>query len=119
MQDQDWEIILLNKEPNKQFKTRKNEQTENNTKNFQTSAKKDEVVIKKPSINFQQAMQQGRMTNKMSQKELALKMGVNINTIVNYEKGKEIPTNLFISKLEKLFNVPLPRIKACKTKTVE
>jgi len=108
MQDQDWEIIILNKETNKQIKTRKNEQTENNTK---------DIVIKKPSINFQQAMQQGRMTNKMTQKELALKMGVNINTIVNYEKGKEIPTNLFISKLEKLFNVPLPRIKACKTKT--
>jgi ribosome-binding protein aMBF1 (putative translation factor) len=105
---QDWEVVVLNKNV-----------TNNNNKNVNNVKKMDEVINKKPSINFQQAMQQARMTNKMSQKDLALKMGVNVNTIINYEKGKEIPTNLFISKLETLFKVPLPRIKAIKTKMVE
>uniref|UniRef100_A0A6C0EU43 HTH cro/C1-type domain-containing protein n=1 Tax=viral metagenome TaxID=1070528 RepID=A0A6C0EU43_9ZZZZ len=104
---QDWEVVVLNKD-----KKRQNDTSFTNVKN-------DDIINKKPSINFQQAMQQARMTNKMSQKDLALKMGVNVNTIVNYEKGKEIPTNLFISKLETLFKIPLPRIKAIKTKTVE
>jgi len=104
---QDWEVVVLNKD-----KKRQNDTSFTNVKN-------DDIINKKPSINFQQAMQQARMTNKMSQKDLALKMGVNVNTIINYEKGKEIPTNLFISKLETLFKIPLPRIKAIKTKTVE
>ena len=104
---QDWEVVVLNKDKKRQNDT------------SVTSVKNDDVINKKPSINFQQAMQQARMTNKMSQKDLALKMGVNVNTIINYEKGKEIPTNLFISKLETLFKVPLPRIKAIKIKTVE
>lgn len=104
---QDWEVVVLNKD-----KKRQNDTSIKSVKN-------DDVINKKPSINFQQAMQQARMTNKMSQKDLALKMGVNVNTIINYEKGKEIPTNLFISKLETLFKVPLPRIKAIKIKTVE
>ena len=104
---QDWEVVVLNKD----IKKRQND--------LPSIKKNDDVINKKPSINFQQAMQQARMTNKMSQKDLALKMGVNVNTIINYEKGKEIPTNLFISKLETLFKVPLPRIKAIKIKTVE
>ena len=102
---QDWDVVVLTK-------------NDKQNTNIQVS-KKNEVIVKKPSINFQQAMQQARLANKMSQKELALKMGVNVNTIVNYEKGKEIPTNLFISKLETLFKIPLPRIKAIKTKTVD
>ena len=104
---QDWEVVVLNKDKKRQNVT------------SVTNKKNDDIINKKPSINFQQAMQQARMTNKMSQKDLALKMGVNVNTIINYEKGKEIPTNLFISKLETLFKVPLPRIKAIKIKTVE
>ena len=72
---------------------------------------KDSVVLKEPSLDFQKALQQARMANKMSQKDLALKLGMNLNTMVNYEKGKEIPTNLIISKLEKLLNTKLPRIQ--------
>jgi hypothetical protein len=36
---------------------------------------------------------------------------MNLNTMVNYEKGKEVPTNLIISKLEKILNTKLPRIQ--------
>ena len=38
-------------------------------------------------------------------------MNVQIQTIVNYENGKAIPNNLFISNLEKKLNVKLPRVK--------
>ena len=72
---------------------------------------RDKVVLKEPSLDFQKALQQARMANKMSQKDLALKLGMNLNTMVNYEKGKEIPTNLIISKLEKILNTKLPRIQ--------
>jgi len=105
---QDWEQVILTK-PNTNIN--KNQcKNENKNKKFNDIT----ITIKKPSITFQTAMQQGRVNNKMSQKDVALKMGVNINTIINYEKGKEIPTNLFISKLEKLFNMKMPRISKIK-----
>ena len=104
---QDWEPVVLTKpKPNKTVN--KECKNECQSKNF------NDITIKKPSITFQNAMQQGRINNKMTQKDVALKMGVNINTIINYEKGKEIPTNLFISKLEKLFNMKMPRISKIK-----
>jgi ribosome-binding protein aMBF1 (putative translation factor) len=92
---QDWEPVILKKEK----------------KEIVVTPKVDKVTIKEPSLDFQKALQQARMTNKMSQKDLALKLGMNLNTMVNYEKGKEVPTNLIISKLEKILNTKLPRIQ--------
>ena len=106
---QDWEQVILTKNKPKTNVNKTNQPNQSNQLNFN-----DITTIKKPSITFQNAMQQGRINNKMSQKDIALKMGVNVNTIINYEKGKEIPTNLFISKLEKLFNMKMPRISKIK-----
>ena len=94
---QDWETVILKKtEPPKEVKEKINQ---------------DKIILKEPSLDFQKALQQSRMVNKLSQKELALKLGMNVNTMINYEKGKEIPTNLIISKLEKILNTKLPRIQ--------
>ena len=94
---QDWDTVILKKpELPKEVKEKINQ---------------DKVVLKEPSLDFQKALQQSRMINKLSQKELALKLGMNVNTMINYEKGKEIPTNLIISKLEKILNTKLPRIQ--------
>lgn len=97
---QDWETVVLKKSdiPDKGKET-------------QIKELKDKVTLKEPSLDFQKALQQARMVNKMSQKDLALKLGMNLNTMVNYEKGKEVPTNLIISKLEKILNTKLPRIQ--------
>ena len=97
---QDWETVILKKSdiPGKQ-------ETQKEIKD------KDKVTLKEPSLDFQKALQNARLVNKMSQKDLALKLGMNLNTMVNYEKGKEVPTNLIISKLEKILNTKLPRIQ--------
>ena len=95
---QDWETVVLKKEP-KEIKETKSQKSH------------DVVILKEPSLDFQKALQQARLVNKISQKELALKLGMNLNTMINYEKGKEIPTNLIISKLEKILNTKLPRIQ--------
>ena len=94
---QDWEPVVLKKDIPKEKEI--------------IVKDRDKVVLKEPSLDFQKALQQARMANKMSQKDLALKLGMNLNTMVNYEKGKEIPTNLIISKLEKILNTKLPRIQ--------
>ena len=97
---QDWETVVLKKShiPDKGKET-------------PLAQVKDKITLKEPSLDFQKALQQARMVNKMSQKDLALKLGMNLNTMVNYEKGKEVPTNLIISKLEKILNTKLPRIQ--------
>jgi ribosome-binding protein aMBF1 (putative translation factor) len=95
---QDWETVILKKETKE-------------TKEIKKDYNPDKITLKEPSLDFQKALQQARLVNKMSQKELALKLGMNLNTMVNYEKGKEIPTNLIISKLEKILNTKLPRIQ--------
>jgi len=97
---QDWEPVVLKKE-----------KKETPIVTPIVTPKVDKVKLKEPSLDFQKALQQARMANKMSQKDLALKLGMNLNTMVNYEKGKEVPTNLIISKLEKLLNTKLPRIQ--------
>jgi|LauGreDrversion4_2_1035121.scaffolds.fasta_scaffold2270508_1 ribosome-binding protein aMBF1 (putative translation factor) len=96
---QDWEPVVLKKSD---IKTSENKK--------EPVKDRDKVTLKEPSLDFQKALQQARMVNKMSQKDLALKLGMNLNTMVNYEKGKEVPTNLIISKLEKILNTKLPRI---------
>ena len=104
-QFQDWEPVVLKKMDTDKEREKMKLNKEPQPKN------KDSVVLKEPSLDFQKALQQARMVNKMSQKDLALKLGMNLNTMVNYEKGKEIPTNLIISKLEKILNTKLPRIQ--------
>ena len=104
-QFQDWEPVILKKSD-----TDKEREIMKINKEIQPK-NKDSVVLKEPSLDFQKELQQSRMSNKMSQKDLALKLGMNLNTMVNYEKGKEIPTNLIISKLEKILNTKLPRIQ--------
>jgi ribosome-binding protein aMBF1 (putative translation factor) len=70
--------------------------------------------IKEPAqrvmtVTLQNAIKQGRLNIKMSQKELAQKLNVDISIIIDYENGKAIPNNAFISRIEKALNTTLPR----------
>ena len=53
----------------------------------------------------------------MSQKDVAQKLNVKTNLIMDYESGKSAPNNSFISKLEKIYNTKLPRITKTKINT--
>ena len=91
---QDWEPVILKKE----------------TKDKTTQTHRDEVVIREMTHSIQKAIQQARLACKMSQKELATKLQVQPSIITDYENGKAVPNNLFISKLEKALNTK-PRAK--------
>jgi putative transcription factor len=92
---QDWEPVILTK-PSKD----KPNQSHN-----------DEPVVREMTYSIQKAIQQARLACKMSQKELATKLQVQISVINDYENGKAVPNNLFISKIEKALNTKLPRAK--------
>jgi ribosome-binding protein aMBF1 (putative translation factor) len=102
MAHQDWETVILKKpeimieKPNK------------------PSIEKDPgevIVLPKIDVELKKAIQQARMNQKLSQKELSSKMNIPLSTINGYENGTVIPNNAFIAKLEKVLNTKLPRIK--------
>ena len=103
---QDWETIVLKKQVS-QPTANKNIQDPN-------KCKKDENDIEKPkkvSNELKIAIQQARANNKLSQKQLASMMCCQPSLINQYENGKAIPNNSFISKLEQKLKTKLPRIK--------
>jgi ribosome-binding protein aMBF1 (putative translation factor) len=97
---QDWEPVVWKKEYN----------------NIQ-SIKEKEPAQRAMTVTLQNAIKQARMNAKMSQKDLAVQLCVTVNIIIEYENGKAIPNNAFISKIEKALNTKLPRAPK-KTKII-
>jgi ribosome-binding protein aMBF1 (putative translation factor) len=89
---QDWEPVILKKK-------------EVNTK----STVQNDVAVREMSFSIQKAIQQSRLQCKMSQKELAKKLNVDIGIIISYENGKAVPNNAFIAKIEAVLSTKLPR----------
>lgn len=107
---QDWETVILRKPI--QISNKSNKKQINNRTNNQKKLEGDEIVKpKKIDLNLKQSIQNARINKKLSQKQLASQMGVNVQIINSYETGKAIPNNNFISKIEKILNTKLPRVK--------
>lgn len=102
---QDWDTVVLKKHTppkgNALYKSsfpKKNEDCDSNK-------------LLKITNELKLSIQQARVNKKLSQKQLANLLGCQQTVINQYENGKAIPNNHFISKLERILNVKLPRIK--------
>lgn len=106
---QDWEqVILVKPKPTTEPSTSQSSKQSQPKKLRQLDG--DEIVVPiKSSFELKKAIQQARISKKISQKELASSMNVPVQTIVSYENGKAIPNNGFIAKLENKLQVKLPR----------
>ena len=102
---QDWKPVVLKKKTI----NIKNENI-SNKKNIEN----DVIKINKTTLELKKAMQQARLSCKMSQKDVAQKMNVKTNLIVDYESGKLAPSNSFLSKMERIYNIKLPRATKVK-----
>lgn len=58
---------------------------------------------------LKKAIMQARNAKKMSQKDLAQKLGCDAKTVQEYESGKAIPNNGLIAKMERELGAKLPR----------
>jgi ribosome-binding protein aMBF1 (putative translation factor) len=106
MNNQDWETVFMTK-------------TKEKTPQPQTGPKQpvdthQAEPLPKVTIELKNAIQQARLSKKLSQKDLAQQMNVAISVINDYEKGTAIPNNSFIAKLEKILGTKLPRVKKIK-----
>jgi ribosome-binding protein aMBF1 (putative translation factor) len=92
MNGQDWEPVVWKKE-----------------QTAKPIVKDKEQAPRVMTVSIQNAIKQARLNIKMSQKELAQKLNVDIGIVIDYENGKAIPNNAFISKIERALNTTLPR----------
>jgi putative transcription factor len=67
------------------------------------------AAVREMSFSIQKAIQQARLQCKMSQKELAKKLNIDLSIIISYENGKAVPNNAFIARIENILNTKLPR----------
>ena len=104
---QDWNPIVLMKP--KSLKSTSG--IPQRTKEQKLDHSNDIIVPKKINLNLKKAIQQARLANKISQKDLATKLNVPLQTIVQYENGKAIPNNKFIRNMEVILKTKLPRVK--------
>jgi putative transcription factor len=69
----------------------------------------DELKHNRVDKSLSNAIQQGRMAKKMTQKELATVINEKPQVIAEYESGKAIPNGQIIVKIEKALGCKLPR----------
>ena len=102
MDGQDWNTVVLTNKP----------KTVNKFVNNSPKPEQD-IKIEVPK-NLQQLISQGRTTKNLTQKQLSTQLGIAVQVLSRWETGKEIPSNVDISKIEKVLCVKLPRTKKIK-----
>jgi len=110
---QDWDTVILKKN----HSTNTPQVNKDSQSDKSISSKEDDNIIEKPlkiTTELKLAIQKARVSNKLSQKQLASLMCCQPSLINQYESGKAIPNNSFISKLEQKLKTKLPRSKKKK-----
>jgi ribosome-binding protein aMBF1 (putative translation factor) len=107
---QDWETVVLTKA----IKIEQKGPAEVKPKAPEVF-REDIKALPKVDVSLQQAIQQARLTKKMSQKDLAQRLNQPLALIQQYENGTvTLPNNQFIANLEKVLQTKLPRVQKPK-----
>ena len=106
MEHQDWNPVVFKKQVKKKQVNLKSQ----SVKKLEDDAN-DDFAHKKITLDLKLAIQQARNSRQMTQKQLANQMNLPVSMIINYENGKAIPNNRFISNLERVLQTKLPRVK--------
>ena len=114
MEHQDWEPVIFHNPKKEKYENEKKKSSSapvisKKTKELMNT--NDVVLPPKISAEFKKTMQSARNSQKISQKQLANLLQVPTKTIMDYENGKAIPNNQFISRMEKILKTKLPRCK--------
>ena len=108
MDCQDWKDVVINK---KTLKKKKISQNETKQKERKLENETEQFIHKKLDVSFKKAIQQARLSQKITQKDLATKLNVKPSVVNSYENGTCIPNNQFIANIEKILRCKLPRSK--------
>jgi len=129
--DQDWNSVVLKKNPNAKPKTahglaeakatgavevqKKFDAGTNKTAHVPKNAAKIDAETEDfhhahVTLEFKLALQKARLAKKWSQADLAKQLAVKQSVINDYESGKAIPDGSLISKMNRVLGVVLPKI---------
>jgi putative transcription factor len=116
---QDWENITFKKKnptSSKDAKAREfgvnKERISNKNKAYknETDMRKvenEEIKINKIDIKMSKLIQRARFDSKISQKDLANKLNLQVSVIQNYENGKAVPNKNLLFKMGKILKMHL------------
>ncbi len=62
------------------------------------------------SKNFTPTLKQARELKRLTQAEAAEKIGVSVDTLSNYERGKSYPDVPILRKIEEVYEIPYSRL---------
>lgn len=102
---QDWNDVVFKKQPTTITTIDKKKTTSHIDKLRKLENETESFEVKKVSLNLSKQIQQARLANKMTQKQLALQSNVSVKIINDYESGKAIPNNMIKMKIQKALNV--------------
>ena len=121
---QDWDNVVFTKKQSTTLTTKDIRNSNYNTKhrvignaNRTTSGQKlhkihnetESFEVKKISLSLSLQIQQARLQNRITQKDLANKINVSYKIINDYESGKAIPDNNIKMKIQKALGVIFKR----------
>lgn len=82
----------------------------------QGRTKQKGVTMKEPKI-LQITLAAARVNAGLTQDEVSRELKVSKNTVVNWEKGKVIPTFIVLTALSNLYKIPIDNISLPKKST--
>tara|TARA_E500000178_G_C16972949_1_gene731876 strand:+ start:249 stop:605 length:357 start_codon:yes stop_codon:yes gene_type:complete len=118
MDHQDWKTVVLRKPPAKKKPVPSSAKVPvsglNSNNNFQGTGKKikdDDEIKKLPNVGIEIGKQisQARTSKKMSQKQLATMMNVQVQIVQQNENGKALRNNALLAKFERVLGVKFKR----------
>ena len=106
MDHQDWKPVVWTKkvEVKKSPRSKRDSTSDHLRKLDEEDEKFSHPTV---SRTVSQAIQQGRMGLKLKQKDLAQRLNVKPDVVVQYESGKSIPSNQLLQKMERILKVKL------------
>ncbi len=122
---QDWNNVVFKKKQSttltnedirrSNYKT-KQQVVNNNSKNsvngqklYKLDNETESFEVKKVSLSLSRQIQQARLSNKITQKELAQRINVSNKIINDYESGKAIPDNAVKMKIQRALGIVFTR----------
>ena len=88
-------------------KTKKDQNLVMSARKLEEKAEEGNLQLPKVDLSMSKRIAQARCAQKMSQKDLAMKLNVPHKIIQDYESQKAIPNPQFITKLERILNCKL------------
>ena len=102
---QDWETVTFKKGPNKKNNKDAPKLSDEEIRLRKVENSEDPQKQNKMNLKHCQLIQQGRLQKKVTQKDLANKLNVDVNTLSQYENGKIVPNRQILNKIARELNI--------------